>query len=269
LSNQQGSGVKSGKITKKHILIATISLIVTGLIVVAVLVGIHLVMEGNKENLKLSLLLKDSGAVAAKQNVSTDANANIIISHIVMDGLDVTINDDFDKDIQLLKIRTDLGVGCFVTPLNRTHAFDPKSLPIPSDYQAATQNKQEVNTSSMGATHMSYDVAPTPINDTTFLGKRANELCANIPIYWLEPICTGPATTTAVSDHVRTKRGFSCGFKWNYCTTTIKIWFIRKTVTYICGGGVQCCLGSFCVSANTRCEACLKVGTWQGCASIC
>lgn len=46
---------------------------------------------------QMSLSLKDSNAVAVKQNVSTDANANIIISHIVMDGLDVTINDDFDK----------------------------------------------------------------------------------------------------------------------------------------------------------------------------
>jgi len=226
-------------------------------------------MEGNKENLQLSLSLKDSSAVDVQQNVSTDANANIIIYHVVMDGIDVTINDDFDKNIQLLKISTDLGTGCFVTPLNRSHSFDPNMLSVPSKYQVATQNKQ-VNASSMDTTEMSYDVAPTPINDTTFLGKRANALCANIPIYWLQPSCTGPATTTAaVSDHVRTKRGFSCSFHWYYCTKTIKILFIKKTITYICGGGVLCCSGSFCVSADTDCEACLLVSTWLTCVSLC
>jgi hypothetical protein len=46
---------------------------------------------------QLSLSLKDSSATNVQQNVSTDANANILIYHVVMDGLDVTINDDFDK----------------------------------------------------------------------------------------------------------------------------------------------------------------------------
>jgi hypothetical protein len=41
------------------------------------------------------------------------------------------------------------------------------------------------------AVYMSYDVAPTAIIDSTFLGKRANALCYNIPIYWLQPTCSG------------------------------------------------------------------------------
>lgn len=44
---------KSGRLTKKHVLIASISVIITALIVTAVLVGIHLFMRNNVETLKV------------------------------------------------------------------------------------------------------------------------------------------------------------------------------------------------------------------------
>jgi hypothetical protein len=46
---------------------------------------------------QLSLTLKNSAGNDVQQNVSTDANANIVITHVVVDGLDVTVNNDFDK----------------------------------------------------------------------------------------------------------------------------------------------------------------------------
>lgn len=46
---------------------------------------------------QLSLMLKNVGGNDAQQNVSTDANANIVITHVVVDGVDVTVCDDFDK----------------------------------------------------------------------------------------------------------------------------------------------------------------------------
>jgi hypothetical protein len=44
---------------------------------------------------QLSLTMKDAGGNNAQQNVSTQANT--VISHVVMNGADVTIHDDFDK----------------------------------------------------------------------------------------------------------------------------------------------------------------------------
>jgi hypothetical protein len=46
---------------------------------------------------QLSLKLKNAGGNDAQQNVSTDANANIVITHVVVDGADVTLCNDFDK----------------------------------------------------------------------------------------------------------------------------------------------------------------------------
>ena len=34
-----------------------------------------------------------------------------------------------------------------------------------------------------------YKMADTPIPDTKFLGQQANDLCLNVPVYWLSPEC--------------------------------------------------------------------------------
>jgi hypothetical protein len=41
--------------------------------------------------------MKNADGGNVQQNVSTDANANIVVSHVVMNGADITIYDDFDK----------------------------------------------------------------------------------------------------------------------------------------------------------------------------
>ena len=53
-----GDGAKSlkSRITKKHVLIAVISLLITGLAVVAVLVSVRMITDNNLDILKVSFL---------------------------------------------------------------------------------------------------------------------------------------------------------------------------------------------------------------------
>lgn len=53
--------------------------------------------------LQMSLKLKNSGNYV-QQNISTDSNANAVIIHVVENGLDVTIHDDFDKVLYLFYV---------------------------------------------------------------------------------------------------------------------------------------------------------------------
>lgn len=49
-----------GRLTKKHVLIAAASVVIIGLIVTAFLVGIHLLVESNKDTLQVSLFLPNA-----------------------------------------------------------------------------------------------------------------------------------------------------------------------------------------------------------------
>jgi hypothetical protein len=246
--------VKSGRLTRRHILWAVVSLIITGLVVTAVLVGIHLVTKGNEETLKMSLTLRGAGDTDVKQNVSLDNNANIVVYHVTQDGQDVTINSDFDKDIQVMKILDGATVVCFVTPLNRSNALDKSSLNLPHSTDSAS-----VDTNSTAFIRLEYDVAPSAISDPSFLGTRANALCHNIPIYWLQPRCTGAESSPGVgggSMGSRSRRSICQCSCTKQCQTCIKIFGRRIcTPSYCCGYGCCCFSGSICASVS-GCDAC-------------
>jgi hypothetical protein len=198
---------KTSRLTRKHILIAGVSLIIAVLVVVAVLVGIHLYTDHELEALKLkfSMTMKDKDNQDVSQNVSADANANIVQYDIQKDGVKATILQDFDKGIQISRVETESGVTCFLAALNRSNAQEPSKIPTtaptPDDHTPSTQ--------------LIYTVDNRPISDLSFLGKRASTLCANVPTHWVVPNCEGDETgltnsTAAPATHNVKKRATIC-----------------------------------------------------------
>lgn len=199
-------GLKS-RLTRKHVLIAIVSLIVTALVVVGVVLSVHIYTDSSVEVLKYQLKMKDKDNHDVEQDVSTDANA--VQYHVVKEGVEAWILQDFDKDIELSKVITDNGVSCYLAALNRSNAEEPSTIPstapTPGDDTPSTQ--------------LIYTVSETPVKDISFLGKRANKLCSNIPTYWMVPSCgdaveTLPSNTTedeADDDDGRSKRATVCG----------------------------------------------------------
>lgn len=200
---QAAEPMKSSKLTKKNILIGVICLVIAVLVLIAVLVGIKLVKDSDTAMLKYSLSMKDSKNNDVQQNVSVDAN--VVVYHVVKEGQDVWIVDDFDKNVQVMKVTAaDSTVACYVTALNRSEATDPKSIPS----SAPTTNDKTPSK------QLVYIVDDNPISDISFLGKRVTNLCQNIPTYWLKPHCNDGTTgnmTTSGSDSGRTKRSTYVG----------------------------------------------------------
>jgi uncharacterized protein YxeA len=236
---QMADAPKKSRLTRKHVLIAVVSLVITALVVIGVLVAIRIYTDSNLETLKLqySMTMKDKNNNDVTQNVSADAN--IVQYHVVKDGTEAWIIHDFDKELEISKVKTDNGISCFVSALNRSNAQEPKSIPTTAPQPGDnTPTKQLV-----------YKVSETPIADIKFLGQRASSMCNNIPTYWMVPSCDNgasqmPMNTTAPAD--RSKRatvcatcgGYSCvcGCCWAICGR-----FASSTYTWTYINGVYTC----------------------------
>jgi len=203
---------RSSKLTKKHGLIAVVTLLVVGLAVTCVLVAIRLYTDGQTEIVKYSMTYKDSHDKTINQTVSVAENS--IIYHVVQDGIDAWIVRDFDKNIQVIKAKnSDGSVACYVTPLNRSMTDTPDSVPTTAPL---------ANRTSMSET-VKYSVLMDPINDINFLGTRASDMCYNIPTYWQIRDCN--AVTSSESDS-RVKREIIAVIviRERCCTTIIVIY---------------------------------------------
>lgn len=158
------------------------------------------------------MTMKDKDNKNVTQDVSADANANIVQYHVLKDDVEAWILQDFDKDIQVTKLLTDSSVGCYVTQLNRSAAVDPKAIP-------STTPKTDSKTPSM---QLVYKVSERPISDISFLGRRPNELCKNIPTFWMEPYCddgshTSQPNTTSPDRRKRSTFCATCGGYYCAC----------------------------------------------------
>jgi len=198
ISTPEGSGAKlKSRLTKKHVLIAIVSLLITGLVVTGVLVGIRIFTDSNLEVLKYTMQ-----ANGVKQNVSTSENS--VIYHAEDDTSDTWIVQNFDTGLQVSKITSDGKTACYVTALNRTGVIPPSSIPTTAP---------DVKPDSP-STSVIYKVLPDNIPDISYLGTKASTMCANIPTYHAIPDCgramennnaNSAQNSTPVSDN-RSKR---------------------------------------------------------------
>lgn len=175
-TSQISDGKLKSRLTKKHALIAVISLLITGLVVTAVLVSIRMVADNNLEVLKYTLQ-----ANGVKQNVSVSENS--VSYHVVSNTVEAWIVQNFDSGLQVSKVLIDGKTVCYVTALNRSLAMEPSSIPT----TAPDVNDQSPKGSVV------FKVVPEPIPDIAFLGSKASAMCQNIPTYHAVPDCGRPA----------------------------------------------------------------------------
>jgi hypothetical protein len=237
MAGDMAKSIKS-RITKKHVLIAVISLLITGLAVTAVLVSIRMIADNNLEMLKYSIQAK-----GVSQNVSVDKNT--VSYHVKKNEVEAWIVDDFDKGLQVSKVLVDGKTICYVSALNRSMAQDASSIPstAPADASSAPSNS------------VIYQVMPEPISDLSFLGQKASDMCQNIPTHHVVPDCgktqdnkdIGLQNSTAV-DHRSKRTPAFCATCNRYnclcacgCCSMVCAWFSTSTYILRYANGVWYC----------------------------
>lgn len=181
--------------TKKYVIIAVSAVLSAAIVLAAILVGMYFFTEAQKEIVKYSMTFSNN----VKQDVTADPNENVVQYHMSTPQQETWIVNDFNKDIQLVKIQTDRETNCYISALNRSAATDPSKVAKP-------QSSAIKESSSLV-----YKTSGTPISDTSFLSKKARDMCKGVSVYWVYPQCLDKehAVTNATDGLSRKKRASS------------------------------------------------------------
>jgi hypothetical protein len=159
---------------KKYVILSVTILLAALIILAAILIGMYFFTKAQMEIVKYSLKFDKN----TNQDVTSDPNENIVQYQMQNPGQKAWIVNDFNKDIQVVKIQTDTQTNCYVSALNRTRAMEPSKITGPET--------KEVNK----AATLTYVTSGSPISDTSFLAKAAQDICKGVSTYWLYPHCS-------------------------------------------------------------------------------
>jgi len=230
------SGSTSKGIQKKHVLIGVGLVILVGLIIAGILVGMHIFAEAQKDIVKYSLNFKsDSDGKNVKQDVVADPNDNSVMYHITKDGKGVDVVNDFNRDLQVVRMEYEGSTNCYVSALNRSAALDLSKITGPENDIISG------NASSGYATK--FTVSSNPISDRSFLPKKALNMCKDTAVYWAYRSCNNPNENKPNTDAVSRQRRWAClsGCGWQVCSCNVLLHrYYDVYGTYHCDYYVWC-----------------------------
>jgi hypothetical protein len=180
---------KSG-ITKRHVIYAISAVLIIAIVLVAILVGMYMFTESQKEITKFAFQFKGPNNEDINQGVESDPNDNVVQYHVTKEGQDAYIVNDFNRGMQVLKITENADSMCYVTALNRSAADDPSVI---------TGRDKMVN---KGANY-TYTRYNDPVVDRTFLTKKALNLCRDIPLNWIVKRCDSQKDSDVIGERVK------------------------------------------------------------------
>jgi len=173
-------------IQKKHVLIVVGLVLLAGLIIAGILIGMHIFAQAQKDIIKFSLEFKSTtDGQNVKQDVESDPNDNVVMYHVVKDGKDVYIVNDFNRDMQVVKMEMGYTTNCFISALNRSAAVDPSNI---NGLQTGSNDKTSTEI---------FSVSSSPISDRSFLPKKALAMCSGVSVYWAYRGCKNQRTDTS------------------------------------------------------------------------
>jgi hypothetical protein len=189
-----------GGMERKHVFFMVGGVILAGLIITGILVGMHIFAEAQKDIVKFSMDFKSSAdGQKLKQDVESDPNDNVVQYHVSKNGQDVHVVNDFNRDMQVVKVQTSTGTNCYVSALNRTTGYDPSQI-----------NGVDSLTGSDGLAAQTYLVSGSPVTDRSFLTKKALDMCSGVSVYWAYRSCANnkvdPSHMNTTNPSVRNRR---------------------------------------------------------------
>jgi hypothetical protein len=169
------SSKKSG-ITKRHVFYSVSAVLVIAIILVAILVGVYMFTESQKEITKFAFQFKGRNNEDINQEVESNPNDNVVQYHVTTEGQDVYIVNDLNRGMQVTKVTKDGRITCYITALNRSAADDPSLITRP--------DKVTIN----GANY-TYSRLDEPVVDRSFLTQKVRDLCKDVSLYWIVKRC--------------------------------------------------------------------------------
>lgn len=164
------------KLKKSRLAFSVTCAFVSVCIIVGVLVGVKFFLDSANDTVKRSFEFASSGNRKVKEEVSTSLKDNLVQYHKNDDDGEIWVINDYNRDIQILKVSRETGMICYVTPLNRSDTSPPEAI------TNITAPNGDIETDNRR-----FDVSLSPISDKSIVGPTGQKLCENIDVHWMVP----------------------------------------------------------------------------------
>jgi hypothetical protein len=165
-------------------------LAIIGLTTIAVTAKIFLDVANTKFNVQLA------SSSSSDDVTPSDAEQNAIQDHVTEQAKLQILSTvlDYKKRLEVLEVQNELSgrVLCYVSPLMDGRLDDDMQRENTYTIPDTTTPFTTAQTAPARRT-FHFVASDTPINDVTFLGQKAGEMCAGLETYWIIP--TDPANT--------------------------------------------------------------------------
>jgi hypothetical protein len=186
--------------TKKQIIVAVSVVCVVALVIAGIVLGVYFFLDASKDIVTRTYDLKTDDGKTVEEEATADVTDNLVHYHSVNGDSETWAIHDFNRELQIIKSRDETGYyTCYVKPLNVSDTASPAVV------YNATKPSGTVRT-----INDYYSVLPTPIKDTSILGKEGQKMCKGIDTYWVKDSCEKHGDASAAD---RQKRGAG-GWYW-------------------------------------------------------
>lgn len=228
---EENAGKKS-RVTRKHVIIAVTCTVVLAMVIAGILVGVKFHLDNTHKIVTHTLEFKVNSHQKVKEDISADVKDNYVMYHLKDDDSEVTVIDDFNRELQVMKVTYPEGSKCFISVLNTSDNA------LPAVVLNATATDEILETDDKF-----YDSSETAVKDKSMLGSHGQKLCNNLEAYWITQTCDVDKDTTTSTDMAsREKRGL-----WSWAKKQWKrLWCWVTQKYYICIKCRRSCKFSVC-----------------------
>jgi hypothetical protein len=198
--NPNASHRQKSEAIKNQVILALSCVLMTVVVVIGILIGAKFYLDATNAVVTRSFTFAATGDSGKQvtEDVTSDSTENVLVYHVKEDDKETWILEDYNKNVQLMKIRSDSTYSCYLTPFNGSMTTVPNinELSVPDNSDTDSEGDEVYLRTATG-----------PIKDKTMLGKSGRALCADIDVVWVIPDCQDDKTPQyGASPNSRQKR---------------------------------------------------------------
>lgn len=176
------------------------------MVITGIVLGVYFFLQSTTEIVKKTYEFKKEDGESVKEDVSADVKENYVQYHLKDDDSEVWVIDDFNRELQLMKVTDDGGTSCFILPLNASDNAMPNAVLNASSPRDGVESEK-----------VNYQLSESAIKDKSILGAHGQKLCKNIDVHWMIPSCEDASNPDETKTEVgRQKRRICVRYYYRY-----------------------------------------------------
>lgn len=124
--DSEGGTKSSGN--RKHVIIGVTCAVVIAMVVTGILIGVKFQLDSTSQLVTQTFEFTRNENEKVTEDIGVNVKANYVQYHIMDDDTEVTIIDDFNRELQVTKVSRREGPFCLVATLNTSYSAHPATV---------------------------------------------------------------------------------------------------------------------------------------------